>query len=171
MRSCCSSRKKDKQCVRKSDGKTFKLPRRFSKKRCQQDIKGFTMKSSCAPYKNCLTKKRKKKRGGVRRLTHRKNILGKPIKKCSVGSGFYRDGYCMTGPEDLGTHTICAKMDKRFLNFTAKQGNDLSSVVKPGDSWCLCQDRYLESYKHGYAPKVIKTATNMRTKAKIRKLN
>ena len=172
MKSCCRSGKKERQCVRKSDGKIFKLPRRFSKKRCQQDIKGFTARASCAAFADCLTKKRKKKRGGVRRLTYKKNILGKPIKKCSVKSmtGFYRDGYCMTGPEDLGTHTICAKMDRRFLDYTAKQGNDLSSVVKPGDSWCLCQDRYLEAYKQGYAPKVIKSATNMRTKAKIRKL-
>ena len=168
MKSCCSSRKKGKQCVRKSDGKIFKLPRRFSKKMCQQGIKGFTARSSCAAYKDCLTKKR----GGSRRLTYKKNILGKKLKVCSTNpiTGYYRDGYCMTGPEDLGTHTVCAKMDKRFLDFTAKQGNDLSSVVKPRDAWCLCQGRYLESYKQGYAPKVIKSATNMRTKAKIRKL-
>ena len=170
MKSCCKSAKKDKQCIRKSDGKIFKLPRRFSKRRCMEGVKGFTMRSSCAPYKGCISKRTK--RGGSKRLTYRKNILGKPIQKCSVRplTGFYRDGYCMTGPEDLGTHTVCAKMDRRFLDFTAKQGNDLSSVVTPGDSWCLCQDRYLESYKHGYAPKVIKSATNMRTKAKIRKL-
>ena len=163
MRSCCSSRKKDKQCIRKSDGKIFKLPRRFSKKRCKQGIKGFTMKSSCAPYKDCL-------KGGSRRLTYKKNILGKPLKKCSVRTGFYRDGFCMTGPEDLGTHTVCAKMDRRFLDFTAKQGNDLSSVIKPRQKWCLCENRWLEAYKKGYAPKVIKSATNMRTEAKIRKL-
>tara|TARA_Y100000389_G_scaffold6251_2_gene6007 strand:- start:7268 stop:9010 length:1743 start_codon:yes stop_codon:yes gene_type:complete len=165
---CCKSTKKDKQCVRKSDRKLFKLPRRFSKKRCMKKISGFTMRSSCAPYKDCF--KKRTKRGGSRRLTYKKNILGKPIKKCSVRTGFYRDGFCMTGPEDLGTHTVCAKMSKRFLDFTAKQGNDLSSVVKPSDKWCLCENRWLEAYKQGYAPKVIKSATNMRTKAKIRKL-
>ena len=173
MKSCCRSDKKDKQCIRKKDGKIFKLPRRFSKKRCQEGVKGFTMRSSCAPYKYCKThKKPKKKRGGSKRLTYRKNILGKPIQKCSVKplTGYYRDGYCMTGPEDLGTHTVCAKMDERFLDFTAKQGNDLSSVVKPDDSWCLCENRWLEAYKQGYAPKVIQSATNMRTKAKIRRL-
>ncbi len=53
MKDCCNHTKKDKQCRRKSDKKTFKLPRRFSKKRCLQGVKGFTMRSSCAPYKNC----------------------------------------------------------------------------------------------------------------------
>lgn len=170
MKSCCRSGKKDKQCIRKSDGKIFKLPRKFSKKRCQKDIKGFTARSSCAAFADCL--KKRTKRGGSRRLTYKKNILGKSLKKCSVEpmTGFHRNGYCMTGSEDLGTHTVCAKMDKRFLDFTAKQGNDLSSVVKPGDSWCLCENRWLESYKQGYAPKVIKSATNMRTEEIIRKL-
>ena len=53
MKTCCSSNTSDKECVRKSDGKVFKLHRRFSKKRCKQGIKGFTMRSSCAPYKYC----------------------------------------------------------------------------------------------------------------------
>ena len=77
------------------------------------------MKSSCAPYKDCL-------KGGSRRLTYKKNILGKPLKKCSVRTGFYRDGYCMTGSDDHGTHTVCAKMDKEFLEYTKNKGNNLS---------------------------------------------
>ena len=52
MRDCCKTRKKPKKCKRK-DGKVFNLPRRFTKKRCLKKIKGFTMKSSCAPYKYC----------------------------------------------------------------------------------------------------------------------
>lgn len=52
MRDCCKSNKKNKVCRRK-DGKTFKLPRRFTKLRCKKKIKGFTMRSSCAPYKYC----------------------------------------------------------------------------------------------------------------------
>jgi uncharacterized protein (DUF2237 family) len=166
MKTCCQSTTKDKQCVRKSDGKTFKLPRRFSKKRCKQGVKGFTMRSSCAAYKDCL------KGGAKRRLTYKKNILGKKIKKCSTKpmTGFYRDGYCMTGAEDLGTHTVCAKINQRFLDYTAKKGNDLSSVVKPGDKWCLCEYRWLEAHKDGKAPKVIKSATNARTDPKITRL-
>ena len=60
MRDCCNIRKKTKKCVRRSDKKVFKLPRRFSKKRClTRKVKGFTMRSSCAPFKNC-----KKQKGG-----------------------------------------------------------------------------------------------------------
>ena len=165
MKTCCQSTTKDKQCVRKSDGKQFKLPRRFTKKRCKQGVKGFTMRSSCAPYNDCL------KGGAKRKLTYKKNILGKKIKKCSTKpmTGFYRDGYCMTGAEDLGTHTVCAKMDQRFLDYTAGKGNDLSGVVKSGDKWCLCEYRWLQAHKDGKAPKVIKSATNARTDSKITK--
>ena len=52
IKSCCSHTKKDSKCKRISDGKIFALPRRFSKKKCKNP-KGFTMKSSCAPYKYC----------------------------------------------------------------------------------------------------------------------
>ena len=38
----------------------------------------------------------------------------------------------MTGQADLGTHTVCAKMDRKFLEYTKSRGNDLTSVVKPG---------------------------------------
>ena len=170
MKDCCKSTNKDKECVRKSDGKTFTLPRRFSKKRCKQGIKGFTMRSSCAPYKDCLTMRKKKKKGGNPK-TYKKNMLNKEIKVCSTKpmTGFYRDGYCMTGQEDRGTHTICAKMDKEFLDYTASKGNDLSSVVKPGQKWCLCEYRWQEAFKDGKAPPVVMEATNMRTKKDIRK--
>ena len=174
MKNCCKSTKKDKQCFRKSDRKTFDLPRRFSKKKCKQGVKGFTMRSSCAPYKDCLKGGRKqgRKQGRNRELTYKKNIMGKKITKCSTKpmTGFYRDGYCMTGPDDLGTHTVCAKMNKQFLNYTKQKGNDLSSVVNPGDRWCLCEYRWNEAFKDGKAPKVIKSATNLRTDPKIAKL-
>ena len=54
-KTCCSSTNKDKKCVRKSDNKEFDIEkRRFSKKSClTKPIKGVTMKSSCAPYKDC----------------------------------------------------------------------------------------------------------------------
>ena len=61
-------------------------------------------------------------------------------------TGFYRNGYCMTGIDDKGTHTVCAKMDKSFLDYTKSKGNDLYSVVKPGDKWCLCQNRWNEGF-------------------------
>ena len=55
---CCKSTEKDKKCIRKSDQKEFDIEkRRFSKKTClTKPIKGFTMKSSCAPYKDCKKK-------------------------------------------------------------------------------------------------------------------
>ena len=57
IKNCClSNEKKDSKCVRKSDGKIFSLPRRFSKKKCliKKNVKGFTMKSSCSPYNDCM---------------------------------------------------------------------------------------------------------------------
>ena len=170
MKNCCRSNNKDKSCIRKSDKKVFKLPRRFSKKKCKNP-KGFTMRSSCAPYKDCFIKEKKKtkKRSYKGGLIYKKNILGNELKVCSTNpmTGYYRNGYCMTGEDDLGTHTVCARMNKKFLKYTKKKGNDLSSVVKPGDKWCLCEYRWNEAYKDGKAPRVIKSATNMRTKKNI----
>lgn len=59
MKHCCYSNNKTKKCIRK-DGKIFNLPRKFSKKKCStQKIRGFTMRSSCAPYKYCITKNKR----------------------------------------------------------------------------------------------------------------
>ena len=97
------------------------------------------------------------------------NINNSPIQPCSFNplTGFYRDGYCRTGSEDLGTHTVCAKMDKGFLEYTKSKGNNLYSVVTPGDNWCLCEYRWNQAYLDGYAPNVIKEATNNKTDPKI----
>lgn len=62
MKDCCKSNKKTKKCIRKKDKKIFSLPRKYSKKRCLKKIKGFTMRSSCAPYKYCKKRKTKKNR-------------------------------------------------------------------------------------------------------------
>ena len=97
-----------------------------------------------------------------------KNINDGPIEQCSTVpmTGFYRDGYCRTGSNDLGTHTVCTEMNKEFLDYTKSKGNDLYSVVEPGDKWCLCEYRWNEAYKDGNAPKVIESATNKRTDQK-----
>lgn len=52
---CCKSGKKTITCVRSGDNKIFKIKdRRFTKKRCiDGPVRGFTMRSSCAPWKNC----------------------------------------------------------------------------------------------------------------------
>ena len=111
MVDCCKHSKHDKKCTRKKDKKTFKLPRKFSRKKCRKP-KGFTMRASCAPYDGCFNGGRSKKK--KKKLTYKKNILNKRIQVCSKNpmTGFYRNGYCMTGPQDRGTHTVCAKMNK-----------------------------------------------------------
>ena len=99
------------------------------------------MRSSCAPYKDCLKKEQKKKKnkrkgGGVKKtykkLTYNKNINGKSLQTCSTNpmTGFYRDGKCMTGVDDIGIHTVCQKMNKEFLEYTKSKGNDLYFCCK-----------------------------------------
>jgi uncharacterized protein (DUF2237 family) len=105
--------------------------------------------------------RRQRQRGGTRRNNSR-SVLGSPLKSCCTSpvTGFYRDGYCRTGPQDEGTHVVCAKMTSEFLDFTKSKGNDLSSVVQPGDKWCLCALRWLEAYKEGKAPPVFLESTD-----------
>lgn len=172
---CCKVQNKTaKKCIRKKDKKEFTFPRLIPKSKCldaKKPIKGFTMRASCAPYRFCKKKSNKKKlkikqKGGK---TTSKNIFKKPLKVCSTNpmTGFYRNGYCETGFSDSGTHTVCAKMDKKFLKYTAEKGNDLSSVVKPGENWCLCEYRWNQAFKDKKAPFVFKNATNIKTDLNI----
>ncbi|MBS2008546.1 MAG: DUF2237 domain-containing protein [Cyanobacteria bacterium SZAS TMP-1] len=99
-----------------------------------------------------------------------KNVLGTNLEPCcsSPATGFYRDGYCTTGPEDLGLHTVCAVVSSEFLQFSREAGNDLSTPnpaygfpgLKPGDKWCLCASRWQEAFEAGKAPSVVLTATH-----------
>ncbi len=101
-----------------------------------------------------------------------KNVLGGPLLACSYAplTGFFRDGCCKTGPEDLGTHVVCAKITAEFLAFSAEQGNDLSTPrpeyrfagLKPGDRWCLCANRWLEALNAGVAPPVVLASTHQK---------
>ena len=93
------------------------------------------------------------------------NIYNKKLNICSQQplTGFYRDGYCNTDKEDKGTHTVCAEMTKEFLNFTKENGNNLDSVVKPGEKWCLCALRWQEAFDNKVQPKVDLNATNLKT--------
>src|SRR5918994_91820 len=78
-------------------------------------------------------------------------------------TGFYRDGCCGTGPEDVGSHTVCAVMTAEFLEFSRRAGNDLSTPrpewgfegLRPGDRWCLCAARWLEAHEAGMAPEIV----------------
>ena len=99
-----------------------------------------------------------------------KNVLGENLQTCCTSpmTGFYRDGTCNTGPNDMGVHVVCAEMTEAFLTYTKAQGNDLSTPVpmyqfpglKPGDRWCLCASRWKEAYDAGMAPKVVLAATH-----------
>lgn len=101
-----------------------------------------------------------------------KNVLGEPLEVCSVRprTGFTRSGSCETGPQDLGSHTVCAQMTREFLELSREQGNDLVTPVpafgfpglKPGDRWCLCAARWKEALEAGAAPRVALRATHER---------
>ena len=77
-------------------------------------------------------------------------------------TGFYRDGYCRTGDDDTGSHTVCARVTEEFLEFTKSMGNNLD-MLEPGDKWCLCAKRWEEANKEGVAPEMIKSSTNIKT--------
>ena len=101
------------------------------------------------------------------------NVFGKELELCcnSPLTGVYRDGYCNTGINDIGTHTVCAVVTEKFLLFSKSRGNDLTSDnplynfkgLKEGDKWCLCVSRWVEAYEAGCAPNVLLEATNIKT--------
>ena len=98
------------------------------------------------------------------------NVLGTELLPCSTEpmTGFYRDGCCNTGPEDVGRHTVCVRLTAEFLAFSRARGNDLSTPrpefgfpgLRPGDRWCLCLDRWLEAEAAGAAPRVVLASTH-----------
>lgn len=100
------------------------------------------------------------------------NVVGGSLVACSIDpvTGFYRDGCCATGPEDIGSHTVCAIVTPKFLEFSRLAGNDLSTPrpdwgfpgLSAGDRWCVCADRWLEAYRAGCAPPVVLGATHTR---------
>src|SRR5208282_4345969 len=107
--------------------------------------------------------------GRGRRLAAR-NVLGEPLEICSIKpmTGFYRDGCCNTGREDVGSHMVCVVMTAAFLEFSKSRGNDLSTPMpefgfaglKPGDRWCLCAPRWQEAFEANQAPRVVLRATH-----------
>ena len=102
-----------------------------------------------------------------------RNVLGELLEPCSLSpmTGFFRDGCCNTGPEDLGVHTVCCEVTAEFLAFSRARGNDLSTPrpefgfkgLVPGDRWCLCAARWQEAHLAGKAPRVVIRATHERT--------
>ena len=100
------------------------------------------------------------------------NVLGTPLQPCSAKplTGFYRDGACTTGPDDLGSHTVCAVMTREFLEHQRSMGNDLMTPrlelafagLMPGDRWCVVAVRWLQSLEAGCPAPVVLASTHAR---------
>lgn len=101
-----------------------------------------------------------------------RNVLGGPLQSCGSEpvTGFYRDGCCATGPEDLGSHTICAVVTTEFLEHQNLIGNDLISPMPaygfpglvPGDRWCVTAANWLRAHQDGSAAYVVLASTHER---------
>jgi uncharacterized protein (DUF2237 family) len=106
-------------------------------------------------------------------MPNAKNVLGQPLQSCSVDpmTGFFRDGCCRSGAEDIGLHLVCSVMTDEFLAFSKSRGNDLTTPVpqfqfpglKAGDRWCLCVLRWKEAFDAGLAPKIVLDSTHIST--------
>jgi len=100
------------------------------------------------------------------------NVFGEKLEGCGGNSvtGFYRDGKCNTCKGDVGSHTVCIETTMEFLEYSRFKGNDLSTPVpefdfkglKPGDSWCLCAERWLEAVDNDMAPRVYLRKTHIK---------
>lgn len=101
-----------------------------------------------------------------------RNVLGGPLEPCGTDpmTGFYRDGCCNTGPQDRGSHTICAVVTAEFLAHQRSIGNDLSTPMpeyrfpglSPGDRWCVTAANWLRAFHDGVAAPVVLAATHER---------
>nr|WP_204264020.1 DUF2237 domain-containing protein [Geodermatophilus normandii] len=99
--------------------------------------------------------------------------MGGTLEACGTEplTGFYRDGSCRTGPDDLGSHTVCTVVSREFLALQRELGNDLTTPrpeygfpgLRPGDRWCVVATRWLQAYRAGAAAGVVLAATNERS--------
>ena len=107
----------------------------------------------------------------MEKMLSEKNFFGNELVVCSKEplTGFNRNGCCESVDEDYGKHIVCAQVDKKFLEFSLKNGNDLITPkkefgffgLKDGDRWCLCAGRWFQAYESGYAPKIILSSTSI----------
>lgn len=99
-----------------------------------------------------------------------RNVLGDELEPCGTDplTGFYRDGCCTTGPEDLGRHVICAVVTAEFLEHQRRIGNDLTTPVPeygfpgltPGDRWCVTAANWARAHEAGVGAPVVLSATH-----------
>ena len=102
-----------------------------------------------------------------------RNVLGGLLEPCGTDplTGYFRDGCCSTGPDDVGRHTICAVVSAEFLDHQRSIGNDLSTPMPeyrfpglvPGDRWCVTAVNWLRAWRDGAAAPVVLASTNERT--------
>lgn len=100
------------------------------------------------------------------------NVFGSPLEPCGTEpmTGFYRDGSCRCGPEDVGLHAVCAVMTTEFLEHQRSVGNDLTTPrpelgfpgLHPGDRWCVVASRWLDAYEAGVPAPVVLASTSAR---------
>ena len=100
------------------------------------------------------------------------NVLGHELEVCGTepNTGWYRDGCCNTGPEDRGSHTVCAVLTEEFLAHQRSIGNDLSTPMPqyrfpglvPGDRWCVTAANWLRAHQDGKAAPVVLASTHER---------
>lgn len=99
-----------------------------------------------------------------------RNVLGNDLEPCGTDpvTGFFRDGCCRTGPEDVGSHTICAVVTVEFLDHQRSIGNDLTTPMPqyrfpglvPGDRWCVTALNWARAYEDGAAAPVVLASTH-----------
>lgn len=101
-----------------------------------------------------------------------RNVLGGSLEACGLDplTGWFRDGSCQTGPEDQGSHTICAVVTREFLDHQRGIGNDLTTPAEiygfpglnPGDRWCVTARNWMRAHSDGVAAPVVLAATHER---------
>jgi uncharacterized protein len=93
------------------------------------------------------------------------NVLGTELMPCSYDpmTGYYRTGCCENRGDDPGMHTVCCRVTAEFLEFSKSRGNDLSSILSPGDQWCVCAMRWKEALDEGQACDVVLESTHLST--------
>ena len=105
-------------------------------------------------------------------MEHARNVLGGPLTGCGTDpvTGFFRDGFCHTSPEDVGSHTVCTVVTREFLSHQHAVGNDLVTPrlewgfpgLQPGDRWCVVAVRWFQSYQAGVPAPVVLASTHER---------
>ena len=101
-------------------------------------------------------------------MSGERNVLGGELELCGTDpmTGWTREGCCTTGPDDVGSHTVCAVVTEAFLAQQKAVGNDLTRAqpgfpgLVPGDRWCVTALNWARAHRDGAAAHVVLAATN-----------